>query len=153
MFDLLSRTLSNTIIKKGMMFKMANKKALSASEIVETHKPKNFKYKYIFKDDEFLDELVKSGYDMDSLDTIQNDSLVQTALNASFEEFERDIVKKANEPTVFDNWVVVSKKMITKADKKLNNVGIGYFDKDGIHYVAFCFRYDKFDILEIFILA
>lgn len=136
-----------------MMFKMANKKALSASEIVETHKPKNFKYKYIFKDDEFLDELVKSGYDMDSLDTIQNDSLVQTALNASFEEFERDIVKKAKEPTVFDNWVVVSKKMITKADKKLNNVGIGYFDKDGIHYVAFCFRYDKFDILEIFILA
>ena len=37
---------------------MASKKVLSASEIVETHKPKNFKYKYIFKDDEFLGELV-----------------------------------------------------------------------------------------------
>ena len=38
------------------------KKDVSPSELVETHKPKNFKFKYIFTDDTLLDELIAEFY-------------------------------------------------------------------------------------------
>ena len=40
------------------------------SEIVESHKPKNFKYYFQFHADDALIELEKSGFDMASLDVV-----------------------------------------------------------------------------------
>lgn len=129
-----------------------NKKQSTFSEIVESHKPKHFKYKYIIKNDEDYEELVKNNYDLDSLDTIQNDSLVQAAINASCQDYPRETVAKAKEPTILDNGIILSKKLVTKADKKLLGLRVGFFYHDGVHYVSIILRYEKFDILEIFIL-
>lgn len=129
------------------------KKNLTISEIVESHKPKNFKYKYIFSDEQTLFDLEKEGYDVTSLDTIQNDALVEAALQTEFQEYPRETVTKAKEPTVLDNGVILSKKMVTKADKKLYGVYVGFFDFQDIYYVATKLKYEKFDILEIFILC
>ena len=132
---------------------MATKKQLTMAEIVESHKPKHFKYKYIINDDDVFDELLKCGYDLDSLDTIRNDSLVQKALKANFTEYQRDVVARAKEPTVLNDGVVLSKKMVTKTDKKLLGVCIGFFEYNDIRYIALKLRYERFDILEIFILT
>lgn len=128
-------------------------KTVSIPELVESHKPKNFKYKYIMKDDTIYDQLIDASYDIDSLDTINDDMLIQEALKADYMEYQRDIVAKAKVPTILDNGVIVSKKMVTKADKKLLCVKIGFFDYNNIHYVSIKLCYEKFDIIEIFILT
>lgn len=127
----------------------SSKKTLTPEELVESHKPKNFKYKYIFNDEEFLNELSSSGYDMSSLDTIDDDHLVEAALSTNFTMYERTIVGKAKEPSILDNGVVISKKMVTKADKKLLGLYIGFFDYNTKH-IAIKLHYEKFDIIEIF---
>lgn len=127
----------------------SSKKTLTPEELVESHKPKNFKYKYIFNDEEFLKELSSSGYDMSSLDTIDDDHLVEAALSTNFTMYERTIVGKAKEPSILDNGVVISKKMVTKADKKLLGLYVGFFDYNTKH-IAIKLHYEKFDIIEIF---
>lgn len=124
-------------------------KTLTPQELVETHKPKNFKFKYIFTDESLLEELMNSDYDVTTLDTICDDKLVEAALGAECRLYERTIIGKAKEPTVLDHGVVVSKKMVTKADKKLKGVYIGFFDFH-IRHVLIKLRYERFDIIEIF---
>ena len=131
----------------------ANKKDLPMDEVIESHKPKNFKYRYIIKDDSVFEELEKVNYDLSNLDTIHDDELCNEAMNASFEWFERDVVKKAKEPTIFDNGVILSKKMVTKTDKKLYKIGMGFFEFRNIRYVCIRMVYEKFDIIEIFIMT
>ena len=132
---------------------MATKKPqMTIAEIVESHKPKHYKYKYIITDDAVYQELFDCGYNLDDLDTIKDDMLVQEALKASYQECQRETVARAKQPTVFDNGVVLSKKMITKADKKLQCVLLGFFTYNSVNYVAIKFRYERFDILEIFIM-
>ena len=128
-------------------------KTLNADEIVESHKLKNFKYKFIFKNDDIIKELESLKYDISSTDTINNDDLTQAALNTSYQYYERDIIGKAKEPTMMDKGVIISKKMVTKADKKLLRIGIGFFNHDNIAYVSIRLVYEQFDIIEIFILA
>ena len=128
-------------------------KTLNADEIVESHKLKNFKYKFIFKNDDIIKELESLKYDISSTDTINNDDLTQAALNTSYQYYERDIIGKAKEPTMMDKGVIISKKMVTKADKKLLRIGIGFFNHDNIAYVSIILVYEQFDIIEIFILA
>ena len=130
----------------------SNKKELTPQELVESHKPKNFKYKYIFNDDQLLADLMNSGYDMSSLDTICNDDLVEKALQSDFTMYEREIVGKAKEPSILDNGVIISKKMVTKADKKLLGLCVGFFDYNSRH-IAIKLHYEKFDIIEIFNLV
>lgn len=133
---------------------MAKKPPLTISEIVESHKPKHFKYKYIINDDAIYDELNEQHYDIESLDTINDDMLVQEALRSEFIEYKKeDMFHKAKEPTVFDNGVIISRKMVTKADKKLKSTFLGYFKYENRNYVALKLRYEKFDIIEIFILT
>lgn len=130
---------------------MAEKK--TTKEIIDSHKPKNFKFKYIIKDDELFKELEKIEYDMSSLDTINNDSLVDEALNASFQEYPREVVTSSKKPTQLDDGVLLFKQMTTKTDKKLLNVCVGFFSYDNLRYVCIKFIYEKFDIIEIFILT
>lgn len=127
----------------------SSKETLTPEKLVESHKPKNFKYKYIFNDEKFLNDLLSSGYDMSSLDTIDDDHLVEAALSTNFTMYERTIVGKAKEPSILDNGVVISKKMVTKADKKLLGLYIGFFDYNTKH-IAIKLHYEKFDIIEIF---
>lgn len=133
----------------------SKKKELSMVEIIESHKPKNFKYKYLITDDSIYDELIDNNYDLDQLDTIQNDELVQEALKADYKEYQSNIIGKAKEPTILDsdNGIIISKKMITKTGKKLLGILIGFFDHNRIHYISIKLRYEKFEILEIFILT
>ena len=130
-----------------------SKKNLTLSEIVESHKPKHFKYKYIFHDEQTLSDLENEGYDVFDLDKIQNDELVHAALQTTFTEYPRETVAKAKEPTMIDHGVILSKKMVTKADKKLFGIDVGFFEFQNVCYVATKLKYEKFDILEIFILC
>ena len=132
---------------------MATKAKLSASETVESHKPKNYKYKYIIKDESMWDELREQEYDESTLDTINDTDLTLSAINADFKEYPREVVARAKEPTIMDDGVIVSKKMATKTDKKLQNVGIGFFTHEDIRYVCVKLIYERFDIIEIFILT
>lgn len=132
------------------------KNKLSMSEIVESHKPKHFKYKYIINDDTVYDELLEQKYDLASLDTINDDMLVKAALDSSviYTDYSREeMFHKAKEPTIFDNGVVISRKMVTKADKKLLSTSLGFFSHEGLSYVSLKLKYEKFDIMEIFILT
>ena len=128
------------------------KNTLTPEELVETHKPKNVKFKYIFIDDTLLDELLKNKYDVSTLDTINNDELVDAAMFADYHDHDRSIIGKSNEPVFLDDGVVVSKKLVTKADKKLQKVSIGFFVYNQAHYVAIKLVYERFAILEIFSL-
>lgn len=130
-----------------------SKVKLRIDEIIESHKPTNFKYRFIITDDSVYDELNALHYDLSNLDTIDNDELVQEALQTTFTYYERDVVKKAKEPTIFDNGVILSKKMVTKTDKKLQKIGTGFFEFRGIRYVCIRMVYERFDIIEIFILT
>lgn len=125
------------------------KKNVTPQELVETHKPKHFKFKYIFNDDQLIEDLASSEFDMSTLDTINDDELVEAALGADYTMYERDIVGKSNAPTIMDDGIIISKKMITKADKKLLAVYIGFFEYHSKH-IAIKFHYERFDILEIF---
>lgn len=130
------------------------KKTMSASELVLSHKPKNFKYRFFIKDESFFQELQEQQFNLDELDTIHDDTLVQLALQTECQQYERTIIGKAKEPTIInDKGVIVSKKMVTKADKKLLQFGIGYFDYHRLQYVVIRLYYEKFDIIEIFILT
>ena len=126
---------------------------LTSEEIVESHKPKNFKFKYLFKDEKMLEELMNSDYDISQLDTICDDDLVNAALEVNYDEYQRTIIGKAKEPTILDNGVIVSKKMVTKADKKLLGVYLGFFTYKGSRYVGIKLGYERFEILEIFSLV
>ena len=128
-----------------------NKKTLT--EIIDDHKPKNYKFKFIIKDETLWSELEELNYDISSLDTINDSDLTVAALNTSFKDYPRETVASAKKPTTIENGVIVSKKMITKADKKLQNVGIGFFTYNNVRYVCVKFIYERFDIIEIFILT
>ena len=128
---------------------MATKPQLTPQELVDSHKPKNFKFKFIFTDESLLQELMNSDYDVTTLDTIDNDELVEAALGANFKVYERTIIGKAKEPTFLDDGVIISKKMATKADKKLINVQIGFFTHK-IRHCVIKLHYERFDIIEIF---
>jgi hypothetical protein len=132
---------------------MASKPQPTISELVESHKPKNFKYCYVFKDDESLIELEKSGFDFNLLDTINNPELMNAAKESSFKYYDRDIVAHAKQPYPLEKGVLMTKQMATKTDKKLFQVGVSFFDHDNVSYVAVKLCYEKFDIYEIFILA
>ncbi len=128
----------------------SSKKELTPVELVETHKPKNFKFKYIFNDETLLTELMNDPeFDISSLDTINDDELVEAALATNYTMYERSVVGKAKCPTVLDDGIIISKKMITKADKKLLGVYVGFFDYHSRH-VCIKFHYERFDIIEIF---
>lgn len=129
---------------------MAVKKEITVQELVETHKPKNFKFKYIFKDEALLQELMSSDYDMGSLDTIEDDKLVEAALSASYIKYESSIVGKAQRPSFLDGGIIISKKMVTKAGKKLLSVGVSNFMYEGYLHIGIKLEYEKFDIIEIF---
>lgn len=129
-----------------------NNKKLSIDEIVNSHRPKNIKYKYIFHSDEALENLMEMNFDISSLDTINNDELVSKALQTTYEEFGRECVAKSKVPTILDNGVILSKQLITKADKKLHHVGVGFFTHNDVSYVGIKFVYELFDIIEIFSL-
>jgi hypothetical protein len=123
------------------------------SEIVESHKPKNFKYYYDFHEDAMLVELEQQGFDLSTIDTIENPELIQRAKQASFKYYDRDVVAHAKEPTILENGVIMTKKMATKTDKKLSQVGLGFFTWNEVSYVTIKLCYEKFDIYEIFILT
>lgn len=129
------------------------KKEMDPNEVVNTHRPKNFKYRYIIKDDAFLKYLQDHQFDINSLDTIQNDELTNMAIQTECKLYERTIIGKAKEPTVMENGVIISKKMVTKADKKLQQFGVGFFEYEGLQYVVIRMFYEKFDIIEIFVLT
>lgn len=122
-------------------------------ELIESHKPKNFKYYIKLHKDEDYVQLEKDGFDMDTLDTIRDPDLIHTAIDTTYRYYDRKIVASAKKPTIMENGVILSKKMATKTDKKLYQVGVGFFQKDGISYVAVKLDYENFDIYEIFILT
>lgn len=132
-------------------YDMADK--LTGSQIVETHKPKNYKFKYIIKDDNLLKELQESNYDISSLDTINDDDLIISATNAEFKEYPREVVTASKKPTQIEDGVLLFKQLTTKTDKKLLNVCVGFFTHLNQRYVCIKFIYERFDIIEIFILT
>lgn len=131
---------------------MAGKK-LTASELVDSHRPKNFKYKYIFTDPTLIQELDDQGFDITTLDTINDYDLTEAAQEIKeYKEFERDVVAKAKKPTMFEDGTLLSKQMVTKTDKKLQKVKMGYFTHNNRRYVCVRLVYERFDIIEIFML-
>lgn len=129
------------------------KKEKPLNELIDSYKPKNYKFKYIFHDDKTLIELTDMNYDLASLDTINNDTLSTLAIDAPVaNEYTSDIIKGSKEPTIFDNGLVLAKKMITKVGKALLCIQIKYFEHNNVKYVGIIFKYELFDILEIFIL-
>lgn len=130
---------------------MAN--VLTGAELIESHKPKNYKYRFIIHEDSLYKELENDHYDLDQLDTIHNDKLIQAALNANYKFYERTIIGKAKDPTTLENGIVLSKKMITKTDKKLNQIGLAFFEYQDTRYLSLRMYYQRFDIIELFILT
>lgn len=130
---------------------MADK--LTPSEVVESHKPKNYKFKYIIKDETLWKELEEANYDISSLDTINDTDLTVAALNTSFKEYPREVVAASKKPTQIEDGVLLFKQMTTKTDKKLLNVCVGFFSHNNLRYVCIKFVYERFDIIEIFILT
>lgn len=122
-------------------------------ELVESHAPKNFKYYINLKNDESLKELESLGYDMANLDTICQPELIKHAIDASYKYYEREVVARAKEPTLMERGVILNKKMATKTDKKLEKVGLAFFDIEDVSYVSVKLCYELFDIYEIFILT
>lgn len=129
------------------------KKEPILTDVVESHKPKNFKYYYHFHDPNDLVSLEQVGYDIASLDTIMNHELIECAKNATFKYYDRDIVAHAKEPVMLERGVVMTKKLATKTDKKLTQVGVAFFTLRDVDYVTIKLCYEKFDIYEIFILT
>lgn len=129
------------------------KEKKTISEIVDAHKPKNFKYKFIFTDKSILDELANDNYDFDTLDTINDDDLVDEAMKVTeFTTFDRSVVARKNEPKVLDDGVILSKQMVTKVDKKLQCIQLGDFSYKNRKYILIRLVYERFTIIEIFIL-
>jgi hypothetical protein len=123
------------------------------SEIVESHKPKNFKYKYIFTDPSALEELIDEGYDTLSLDTINNDELIEASNNPDRTiEYDNTIFGKAKEPTILENGVVLIRKMVSKVGKVLQKVLLSFFTYNEKRYIKIEMVYERFSIIEIFVL-
>lgn len=122
-------------------------------ELVESHTPKNFKYYINLKNEEDLKALETLGYDLDNLNTIRQPDLIKRAISATYKYYEREVVAHAKQPTIMENGVILNKKMATKTDKKLEQVGVAFFDIDDVKYVAVKLCYELFDIYEIFILT
>ena len=131
---------------------MAKKTIESLASLIKSHRPKYFKHKFIMTD-ENLRKLEEESYDLSELDTIKNDELVKCAMDSIYKEYDRTIIGKAKEPTIMEDGIIISKKMVTKADKKLLSLGIGRFEHDGVDYVSIKMHYELFDIIEIFILS
>lgn len=92
---------------------------------------------------------------MNKLDTINNIGLIDAGYNSTdFTYYPRDIVVKAKEPTTVDKdaCIVIGKQLITKTDKKLQEVGYAKFTYNDVNYVMIKFVYEKFDIVEVFLL-
>lgn len=123
------------------------------TKVVDDHKPKNYKFKYIIKDDALLKELEDSNYDLSSLDTINDTDLTVAAMNSEFKEYPREVVASSKKPTQIEDGVLLFKQMTTKTDKKLQNVCVGFFSHNDLRYVCIKFVYERFDIIEIFILT
>lgn len=122
-------------------------------ELVESHTPKNFKYYINLKSEEDLKGLETLGYDLDNLNTIRQPDLIKRAISATYKYYEREVVAHAKKPTIMENGVILNKKMATKTDKKLEQVGVAFFDIDDVKYVAVKLCYELFDIYEIFIMT
>jgi hypothetical protein len=130
-----------------------SKKPIDPIQLVESHRPRNFKYFYNFTDESLVQELEKLNYDISSLDLIKDPQLIQVALNAPYtEEFDRTVIGKANQPTVFDDGFVIAKQLITKADKKLQKIVKSIFQHQEVTYVSMKLVYQRFEIIQIFIL-
>lgn len=124
----------------------------SMSEIIDSHKPKNVKYEFIIKDESVLTRLKDEGYDLSQLSTINDAELVQAALKAEvIDTFDRTIIKKATQPSMIGEGIIISKKLIAKADKKLIRIDITKFELRNTQFIGIRFVYEKFDIQEIFI--
>ena len=126
-------------------------KALTGDELIISHLPKNYRYYVNIKDDTLADEL-SDDFDWNLIDTIDNSELVHEAMNANYKYYERTVVASAKKPTILEDGVILSKKLATKTDKKLENVGVGFFTYDGVRYVSTKLVYERFDIYEIFCL-
>lgn len=130
---------------------MAENKTIS--EIIDDHKPKNYKFKFIIKDESLWKELDDAKYDISSLDTINDTDLTVAALDAPFKEYPREVVAASKKPTQLEDGVLLFKQMTRKTDKKLQNVCVGFFSHNNLRYVCIKFVYERFDIIEIFILT
>jgi hypothetical protein len=131
---------------------MAEKKTIS--QIVDGCKPKNFKFKFIFTDTTALEELHDQGYDISSLDTIDNDELVAASENPDSEkEYDNDIFGKAKEPTIMDDGIILNRKMVSKVGKVLQKVKLGFFTYNEKRYIKITMVYERFNIIEIFALV
>jgi hypothetical protein len=130
---------------------MAEKKTIS--EIIDDHKPKNYKFKFIIKDENLWKELEDANYDISSLDTINDTDLTVAALDTPFKEYPREVVAASKKPTQLEDGVLLFKQMTRKTDKKLHNVCVGFFSHNNLRYVCIKFVYERFDIIEIFILT
>ena len=127
-------------------------KALTGDELIKSHLPKNYKYFIHIKDKTLEDEL-SDDFDWNLIDTIDNSEIVNEAMNATYQLYERETVASAKKPTILDDGVILSKKLATKTDKKLINVGVGFFPYDGFRYVSTKLIYERFDIYEVFCLV
>lgn len=123
------------------------------TKVVDDHKPKNYKFKFIIKDDSLFKELEDLNYDLSSLDTINDVDLTLAAMNAPFKEYPREVVAASKKPTQIEDGVLLFKQLTTKTDKKLLNVCVGFFSHNNLRYVCIKFVYERFDIIEIFILT
>ena len=83
---------------------------------------------------------------------MEENSSFGIAKEAEYKLYERTTVSSAKKATELDNGVVLSKSLATKTDKKLINVGVGFFKHDNVDYVSIKLIYDRFDIYEIFYL-
>ena len=127
-------------------------KALTGDELIKSHLPKNYKYFIHIKDKTLEDEL-SDDFDWNLIDTIDNSEIENEAMNATYQLYERETVASAKKPTILDDGVILSKKLATKTDKKLINVGVGFFTYDGFRYVSTKLIYERFDIYEVFCLV
>ena len=127
-------------------------KTLTGDELIKSHLPKNYKYFIHIKDKTLEDEL-SDDFDWNLIDTIDNSEIVNEAMNATYQLYERDTVSSAKKPTILEDGVILSKKLATKTDKKLINVGVGFFTYDGFRYVSTKLIYERFDIYEVFCLV
>lgn len=127
-------------------------KALTGDELIKSHLPKNYKYFIHIKDKTLEDEL-SDDFDWNLIDTIDNSEIVNEAMNATYQLYERETVASAKKPTILDDGVILSKKLATKTDKKLINVGVGFFTYDDFRYVSTKLIYERFDIYEVFCLV
>lgn len=124
---------------------------LKGEELIRSHLPKTYKY-YIDIKDVTLEKELDDAFDWEILDTLKRPELVRLAKDIEYTLYERTTVSSAKKPTVLDKGVVLSKNLATKTDKKLINVGVGFFKYEDMYYVSIKLIYDRFDIYEIFAL-